>query len=127
MAESLTTTNEARTCLSCGKPVRGRSDKKFCDDYCRNNYNNQVKAEANNYVRNINNALRKNRHILEAVLGEVGMTKVGKQRLLNEGYQFKYHTHTYTTTKGSTYYFCYEYGFLQLEADLLLIVKKKEI
>jgi predicted nucleic acid-binding Zn ribbon protein len=127
MAEPLIPHTEVRTCLSCGKPVKGRSDKKFCDDYCRNNYNNQVKADTNNYVRNINNALRKNRHILEALLGEVGMTKVGKQRLLNEGFQFKYHTHTYTTTKGSTYYFCYEYGFLQLEADLLLIVKKKEI
>src|SRR5688500_8236601 len=126
MADLLNPVTEVRTCLSCGKPVKGRSDKKFCDDYCRNNYNNQAKADTNNYVRNINNALRKNRHSLEEVLGTVGMTKVAKQRLLNEGFQFKFHTHTYTTTKGSTYYFCYEYGYLLLEADLLLIVKKKE-
>ena len=23
-------------CLYCGKPVKGRIDKKFCDDWCRN-------------------------------------------------------------------------------------------
>ena len=57
--------NETKTCLQCGKTLRGRADKKFCDDYCRNNYNNQLKANTNNYVRNINNALGKNRRILE--------------------------------------------------------------
>jgi hypothetical protein len=127
MAEPVLSATEVRTCLSCGKPVKGRSDKKFCDDYCRNNYNNQVKADSNNYVRNVNNALRKNRHILEELLGCQSMTKVSKQRLLNEGFQFTYHTHTYTTTKGSTYYFCYEYGHLLLEGDWVLIVKKKDL
>lgn len=127
MPENVTLAIGARTCLCCGKPVRGRSDKKFCDDFCRNNYNNQLKGEANNYVRNINNALRKNRHVLEEVLGSHEMTKVGKTRLVNEGLQFKYHTHTYTTQKGSTYTFCYEYGYLPLESDLFLIVKKQDI
>ena len=117
----------ARTCLCCGKPVRGRSDKKFCDDYCRNNFNNTLKSETNNYVRNINNALRRNRHVLEEVLGSQEMIKVGKTRLVNEGLQFKYHTHTYTTHKGSTYTFCYEYGYLPLDSDLFLIVKKQDI
>ena len=117
---------ETKTCLSCGKAVRGRSDKKFCDDYCRNNYNNQLKADTNNFVRNINNALRKNRRVLEDVLGPEGMTKIAKSKLINLGFQFKYHTHTYTTTKGSTYFFCYEYGYLPLEHDVYLLVKKKE-
>ena len=27
-----------KLCLTCNKPVKGRTDKKFCDDYCRNNY-----------------------------------------------------------------------------------------
>ena len=126
MAEPVWSSNEVRTCLSCGKPLKGRSDKKFCDDYCRNNYNNQVKANTNNYVRNVNNALRKNRHILESLLGIQEMIKVSKQRLISEGFQFKYHTHTYTTTKASTYFFCYEFGYLPLEGDLVLIVKKKD-
>ena len=41
----------SKTCVACGKAVKGRSDKKFCDDYCRNVYNNDLKSDSNNYVR----------------------------------------------------------------------------
>ena len=27
-----------KICHYCGAELKGRSDKKFCDDYCRNNY-----------------------------------------------------------------------------------------
>ena len=59
---------KTKLCLNCNKPVKGRTDKKFCDDYCRNNYNNQLKSNTINLVRNINNALGKNRRILENLL-----------------------------------------------------------
>jgi predicted nucleic acid-binding Zn ribbon protein len=26
-------------CGDCGKEIKGRSDKRFCDDTCRNNFN----------------------------------------------------------------------------------------
>ena len=118
---------ETTTCLQCGKVVRGRSDKKFCDDYCRNNYNNQLKAHSNNYVRNINNALGKNRRILENILPvNEEISKTTKQKLLNAGFQFKYITHTYTNKKGNTYFFCYDYGYLPLDNDWFLIVRRKE-
>ena len=29
------------TCLECGEKIIGRSDKKFCNDACRNSYNNK--------------------------------------------------------------------------------------
>jgi predicted nucleic acid-binding Zn ribbon protein len=72
-----------KTCMACGKAIKGRSDKKFCDDYCRNVYNNDLKSDSNNYVRNINNALHKNRRLLEEILtaGE-GMAKTTKDKLL---------------------------------------------
>jgi transcriptional accessory protein Tex/SPT6 len=119
--------SEVKTCLACGKQVKGRSDKKFCDDLCRNNYNNQLKADSNNYVRNINNALKKNRRILEESLStDEEMKKTTKERLVNAGFQFRYNTHSYTNKKGNTYFFCYEYGYLPLENDWYLIVKRKE-
>jgi len=115
------------TCLQCGKPVRGRSDKKFCDDYCRNNYNNQLKAHTNNYVRNINHALGKNRRILEHFLpGSEEMAKAQKEKLLLHGFSFKYITHTYINKKGNTYFFCYDYGYLPLENEWYLIVRRKK-
>jgi predicted nucleic acid-binding Zn ribbon protein len=120
-------TIQLRLCLTCGKPVKGRTDKKFCDDYCRNNYNNQLRAVNNNLVRNINNALRKNQRILESTIkaGEE-MTKTTRDKLLQMGFQFKYMTHLYTNKKGTTYFFCYDYGYLPLEDDWYLLVKRNE-
>lgn len=117
----------SRHCLNCNKPVKGRTDKKFCDDYCRNNYNNQLKSNTINLVRNINNALGKNRRILDSLFtdGE-GMAKTNKNKLLQKGFQFKYSTHTYTNKKGDTYFFCYDIGYLPLESDWYLLVKRKE-
>lgn len=114
-------------CLYCGKPVKGRTDKKFCNDYCRNNYNNQLKSTTTNLVRNINNALGKNRRILESLLAEgEDMSKANEARLIELGFQFKYITHLYTNKKGNTYYFCYDMGYLPLENGWYLIVKRKE-
>lgn len=120
---------EKRTCLACGKPLKGRIDKKFCDDYCRNNYNNQQKAKGSHssLVRNINNALLKNRKILESVLpGTEETAKANKEKLLRLGFQFKYLTHIYTTKTGNAYYYCYDYGYLPLDNDWFLIVRNKE-
>jgi predicted nucleic acid-binding Zn ribbon protein len=115
-----------KLCLTCSKPIRGRTDKKFCDDYCRNNYNNQLKSSTTNLVRNINNALGKNRRILENFVGKEDMVKTTKDKLLEKGFQFKYITHTYTNKKGNVYFFCYDIGYLPLENDWYLLVKRKE-
>jgi len=118
---------ETRTCLSCGKPLRGRVDKKFCDDFCRNNFNNKQNSHQTNFVRNVNSILRKNRRILENLLPEAEETKkVLREKLVLEGFNFKYFTHQYQTQKGSVYFFTYEYGYLPLENDWILIVKREE-
>jgi hypothetical protein len=114
-------------CLTCGKALKGRSDKRFCNDYCRSSYNNDLKSAANNYIRNINNALGKNRRILESLLPATEeMAKANKEKLQRLGFQFKYFTHTYTNKKGTVYYYCYEYGYLPLENDWYLVVKAKD-
>jgi len=118
---------ETKTCLYCKKPVKGRSDKKFCDDYCRAAYNNELKSAANNYIRNVNNALGKNRRILESLLPETETTtKASKDKMIEKGFQFKYHTHQYKAKNGNNYFYCYEYGYLPLENNWFLIVKRNE-
>ncbi len=114
-----------RPCLECDKPLKGRSDQKFCDDYCRNAYNNRQNADANNYVRNVNNALRRNRRLLEGCIkkGEE-MGRVQKQRLAEGGFDFTFHTHSYVNKKGQTYWFTYEYGWLDLDEGWLLVVRR---
>ena len=122
----MTTVSINKECLACAKTVHGRTDKKFCNDYCRNAYNNNLKSANSIVVRNINNVLLKNRRILEAVLGEEEMQKISKEKLMQQGFQFKYMTHTYTNKKGNVYTFCYEYGYLPLEHEWFLVVKRNE-
>jgi len=120
---------ENKNCLACNKILKGRVDKKFCDDYCRNNYNNLQKSKNQNsvYVKNINKTLLKNRKILENILPETEeLIKIPQQKLLDKGFVFKYHTHTYKNKKEQVYFFCYDYGYLPLENNWLLVVKRKE-
>jgi hypothetical protein len=112
-------------CLNCGDIIRGRSDKKFCNDGCRSTYNNALNG-GNPIVRKINNALGKNRRILQQLLSPGKNTmKVNREKLLFLGFEFRYITGTYSNKAGQQYYYCYDYGYLSIEKDLYLIVKRK--
>lgn len=118
--------NLQRLCLNCRKTLKGRLDKKFCDDNCRNAYNNVQNSERNNYVRTVNTILRKNRRILEELLPPGERTiSIPRQKLQDKGYDFHYFTNQLQTQKG-TYLFCYEYGYLLKEGDWLLLVRRNE-
>lgn len=116
---------EKRNCPECGEIIKGRIDKKFCSDMCRNAFNNKVNSDTTNYVRNINNILRKNRRVLEETLGEADKITVAKQKLMDKGFNFTYYTNPSVTSNNHTYLFCYEFGYLPLEQNRILIVKKK--
>lgn len=111
-----------KTCLDCGTIVKGRTDKKFCDDQCRNNFNNRLKSEDGSLLKQINQALKKNRNILQK-LNPNGKTRISRDKLLKQGFDQAYHTHIYETQKGAVYRFVYEHGYLMLENDEILLVK----
>lgn len=113
-----------KTCLNCEKTVRGRSDKKFCSDGCRNGYHNQLKAGDNNLVRNINHALARNRRLLQEYAGIARATRVSKEKLIMDGFQYRYITHIETGKKGTRYFFCYDYGYRQVNDDVLQVIRK---
>ena len=117
---------EERNCLECGTPVKGRRDKKFCDDQCRNAFNNKLNSEPSPEIRQINLILKKNRKILEDLLPPDGKTKVSGKKLRELGFDQTYITHIYTTQTGSTYRYCYEFGYLPLEGDSFLVVKREK-
>ena len=108
-------------CLECGDKVIGRPDKKFCTDQCRSQYNNRLNKDKTNYMRRVNNILRRNRRIMMD-LNPNGKAKVRRDELLLRGFIFEYHTHTYTTKAGKTYVFCYEHGYLPLPDELFALV-----
>lgn len=120
---------ETKNCLACSALLRGRADKKFCNDYCRNNYNNRLKQKSGQHrlVKNINTALLNNRKVLATLLpAQQELTKAAREKMLHLGFHFRYFTHHYITKTGKTYYYCYDYGYLPLENDWFLIVKKKD-
>jgi len=115
----------AKKCLACDKTIKGRADKKFCDDSCRNNYNNRMNCYSSPLVRDINNILRKNRRILEELLAplEKKVLVIERQRLLERGFRFDYMTEHYHPDKKEHYCYCYEYGYRPLDQEKVLIVK----
>lgn len=113
-----------KTCLECGEKIVGREDKKFCSDGCRNAYNNKINKDSTNFMRNINNKLRKNYRILTGLNAD-GKGKTTKSKLLSKGFDFEFFTNILITKTGNTYYFVYDQGYRVLEDEYYMLVKKE--
>jgi hypothetical protein len=120
---------DTRACLTCGEMLRGRIDKKFCDDYCRSAYNNRQYQQHRglSFIRKVNNVLRKNRRILEELMpaGAEAQT-ISKARLVKKGFNFNYLT-CVRAREGVTYYFVYEYGYVPEEQENFYVIRWLEL
>ena len=116
----------SKQCLECDEPLFGRVDKKFCNDQCRNAYNNRVNKTTNDFVRHVNLILRKNRKIIASLLDGKEKSITTKEDLLLHGFNFNYFTNTYKTKQDKVYYFVYELGYLTLENDQYALVVKND-
>ena len=113
-----------KQCLECGEKIMGRSDKKFCNDQCRNAYNNNLRSDSDQYIKFVNAILRKNRSIL-AQLNVSGKTKTHRDKLLSKGFNFSFYTNVIINKERKTYYFCYEQGYLPLSDNFLILVQRQ--
>lgn len=115
---------KTKVCQNCGNAMHGRIDKKFCDDACRTEYNNRLKSDPP-YVRSVNSILKKNRSIIQKLMPQdLRRVKVNMQRLNEYGFNFTFYTHSYTTRSGIAFVFCYEYGYLKLDQNRCLLLKR---
>lgn len=112
-------------CLQCGKPLKsGRTDKKFCNDGCRNAYHNAEKAAENEEIKKVENALRNNRRILRHLLGDKPSETITREGLLKQGFEFDYHTHfVISHYQHNQYTFCYNYGYRPLKEGGYKIIR----
>jgi hypothetical protein len=115
---------ETKTCQSCAAIIRGRSDKKFCNDSCRNAYNNQCRSNNAGAVKEINKILFKNRSVLESFHRPGTTRRVRKDLLLSKGLLPGFHTHQKKTRSGKQFYFCYEYGYCVISSEIILVSKQ---
>lgn len=117
-------TSEGTTnCLFCGESVRGRSDKKYCNDFCRNAHNNKLKTETHHAIRGIELALKKNRKVIKELLGKEDYKIISRHKLVQKGFDERYHTHHFASKQGAEYTFCYDYGYREKEDGQVSIVK----
>lgn len=111
------------TCQYCEKTLTGRSDKRFCDTYCRNSYNNEKYRIEFAYENEVNATLRKNKRIISD-FGADGKTRVPGDELRRLGFNFKYFTHIYESHAGTRYLFCYDYGYVKVkDEDAYVFIK----
>lgn len=115
--------SQSRICIQCGIPIVGRSDKRYCSDPCRHLSNNALKQQnqGEKRIQQVNAALRRNRSILKQ-LSPQGKTTLPRQYLELAGFDFRYLTQLYRTQKGNTYHLCYDYGYMLLPEEKVLIV-----
>jgi hypothetical protein len=118
---------EFRKCLAekCKNDVSGgRVDRKFCSDGCRNVYNNAIKIKELEEIRNINIALKKNRRILKKLLGGNYDVLVTEKKMINEGFNFDFSTHSIISKKkANKFIFTYNYGYCDTGYGKYKIVK----
>ena len=74
-------------------------------------------------MRNTNNKLRKNYRILSE-LNIDGKSKTTRSKLLGKGFDFEYFTNILNTKSGNMYCFVYDQGYMALENDFFILVKK---
>jgi hypothetical protein len=115
-------------CKHCGKPIdtrKGRADRKYCDERCKNQYHNARNNQENAELQRIELILRKNHRILKKMFLRKDRDEIERERMLKEGFHFDYHTHhVLSKTKGYEYIFNFGYGYRELpEGGRYKIVK----
>jgi len=114
-----------RNCLHCNETLQGRRDKKFCDDQCRNAYNNELRRDSTNAMRNVNNLLKKNYRIL-AGLDPAQKRLVSISELQQQGFNFTYFTSRYETRQGKIYQYVYDLGYMHYDQQRVMLVQKQD-
>ncbi len=118
--------SDKRKCLYCNEILKGRSDKKFCSPDCKSAYHNQRTNIQEDYIKAINKQLRKNRSALKKAC-PWGKATVRKEFLKQMGMDFKHLTHTWRTENNNLYFFCYDYGYMQIDdPKKVLIIQKQD-
>lgn len=113
-----------KQCIECGDTFIGRADKRFCSDACRSTHHNKLNSDVTNYIRKVNNILRKNRRILKKLNPE-GKKKTHRDRLLTAGFDFNFYSSQYRTKDNRVYNFVYDQGYMELDNNWFLLVEKK--
>lgn len=116
---------ETRRCHECETIIHGRSDKRFCSDYCRNTFHNRENRGANQIRNQVHRKLRKNRRILQEVLCDKVRRIIPRERLLYYGFYLGYITEITRARNEKNIFFVYEFGYRFMENGKVLVIRKR--
>lgn len=123
----LTSKPEKRSCKYCGRVIdnlKGRSDRQYCDERCKNAYHNSRSSDENRELERVDKVLRKNHRILKKLFDRGDRDEILRDVLLKEGFDFSYHTHhVVTKTKSNEFIFCFGYGYREIKEGYFKIIK----
>jgi len=115
-----------RGCLECGYKLVGRTDKKFCNDYCRNAFNNKRYRKEHHVKRQIQGVLNLNYGILKGICDQEAVTESTVQDLRSKGYQMQFFTNLSLTGEGEVLRQCFDMGLLTKENGQLYVIDMKK-
>lgn len=111
-----------RFCLDCNTQLRGRSDKKYCNDICRSHFNNQLHLTDQFVINRINVILKKNRNILKFFLNK-GIKRTTRDTLLYKGFDFNYYTQSSVEKRQELTCYCYDFGYFERNSKINIVTK----
>ena len=111
-------------CKICSKEIIGRGDKKFCSVKCKNYYHTNLRRVSNVAVAEINKILHRNRSILLEIMGKNSVQKKVERIVLDKKkFNFKYHTHFHQNSRGKTYFYVYDFAWMEFSDNDILITR----
>ena len=106
---------DIRNCLECGKELKGRAGKKYCDVTCKSAYHNRHHGFGQIAINQTNRIIRHNRSILKTLSPE-GKATVRKEVLDQMGYDFRHFTGLFKSNK-MLYYLVYDFAFSPIDEN----------
>ncbi|MFM1878135.1 MAG: hypothetical protein RLZZ241_1001 [Bacteroidota bacterium] len=113
-------------CPECHLTFKGRSDKIFCSDFCRNAHHNRRNRDTTNLIRKVHNRLRRNYRILNNIPREHFGNPIPRSELQNQGFDFQAITGIYIREKSLNYFRIYDLGYTPVNETQILVVSIDE-
>ena len=111
-------------CRECGKPLIGRTDKKYCHEGCRNEFHNRKNRVFYSRLRRVNRLLLRNYRILLAHYGHAN--NLSRMALTELGFRFELFTGMSVDSQGNTMRYVYDLGLKEISSGQFRIYKQEE-
>jgi hypothetical protein len=110
---------QTRNCQYCDKPLSGRSDKTFCDDSCRNNFNKQKrkaeKVQPHPSAKAIFRIIIRNYEILKsthaASQADDDLFVFFHEKEMDPEFNPNFYTSIHYLNQSELWYFCFDQGW----------------